>query len=202
MESRGRFDVQTHPGDGDRAKKVAVRERKDSAVDRRCEGDEVHRSRVDLRWSLASRAPIFVQLPTRLNFVNRPGGHAFVLAVVDLAQHSSQLWEGEAGELGSPSRALKWAGEHRVEIHRLEAPLQGRRLLLTVRGQREIGVACVSPALAPLRLAVAREVDLEAQAGLPIISGLPERNERLALSITAPARTRWPGRTQTKPTVA
>jgi hypothetical protein len=49
---------------------------------------------------------------------------------------------------------------------------------------------------------MAREIDLDAQAGLPIISGRPERNERLALSMTAPARTRWPGLTQTKPTAA
>jgi hypothetical protein len=37
---------------------------------------------------------------------------------------------------------------------------------------------------------MADEVDLERQAGLPIISGLPERRDRLALSITAPALTR------------
>jgi hypothetical protein len=46
------------------------------------------------------------------------------------------------------------------------------------------------------------EVDLERQAGLPIISGLPERSDRLALSMTAPALTRWPGRMQTSPTAA
>ena len=202
MESRGRFDVQTHPGDGDRAKKVAVRERKDSAIDRRCEGDEVHRSRVDLRWSLASRAPIFVQLPTRLNFVNRPGGHAFVLAVVDLAQQRRQLRLREPGQLGSAPGALERAGEHNVEIELLQPAAQVRRLLLTLRRQRKICLARVPSVKAPLGLAVAREIELEAQAGLPIISGLPERNERLALSITAPARTRWPGRMQTSPTEA
>ena len=42
----------------------------------------------------------------------------------------------------------------------------------------------------PLCLAVPGEIDLERQAGLPIISGRPERSERLALSMTAPARTR------------
>jgi hypothetical protein len=34
------------------------------------------------------------------------------------------------------------------------------------------------------------EVEDDRQAGLPIISGRPERSDRLALSITAPARTR------------
>src|SRR5260370_13187012 len=49
---------------------------------------------------------------------------------------------------------------------------------------------------------MASEIDVEGQAGLPIISGRPERSERLALSMTAPARTRWPGRMQTSPTAA
>jgi hypothetical protein len=83
-----------------------------------------------------------------------------------------------------------------------EAAPQARGLLLALRRQREVGLACMPPVEAPFGFAVAGEVDLDAQAGLPIISGRPERNERLALSITAPARTRWPGRTQTRPTEA
>ncbi len=80
--------------------------------------------------------------------------------------------------------------------------MQAGRLLLTLGRQRQVGRAGVPSVETPFSLAVTREIELDAQAGLPIISGLPERNERLALSITAPARTRWPGRTQTKPTEA
>src|SRR5256886_15061548 len=70
---------------------------------------------------------------------------------------------------------------------------------LALRRQWNVGDSGVAARGAPLGLAVAREVDLERQAGLPIISGRPERRERLALSITAPARARCPGRTHTSP---
>jgi hypothetical protein len=76
-----------------------------------------------------------------------------------------------------------------------------RRLLFTMGGERQIGAARVAAVQCPLGLAMPGEVDLEGQAGLPIISGLPERSERLALSMTAPALTRWPGRMQTSPTM-
>jgi hypothetical protein len=62
--------------------------------------------------------------------------------------------------------------------------------LLTARCQGEVRVAGVASVGAPFGLAMADEVDLERQAGLPIISGRPERSDRLALSMTAPARTR------------
>jgi hypothetical protein len=89
----------------------------------------------------------------------------------------------------------------------LEAALQARGLVFTVRREWQVGGACVAAVEAPFGLTVTGEVNLQparlcGQAGLPIISGLPERKDRLALSITAPARTRWPGRTQTSPTVA
>lgn len=97
---------------------------------------------------------------------------------------------------------------------RCEAGTEERGPFLTPRCQRQVCVAGVAPGEAPLGFAVAREVYLKgdllgpsqsrfrAQAGLPIISGRPERSDRLALSITAPARTRCPGRTQTRPTAA
>jgi hypothetical protein len=56
--------------------------------------------------------------------------------------------------------------------------------------QGKVGASGVAAVERPLGLAMPGEVDLERQAGLPIISGLPERNERLALSMTAPALTR------------
>jgi hypothetical protein len=63
--------------------------------------------------------------------------------------------------------------------------------VFAVWGEGDVGVSGVPAGGAPLGLAVAGKVDLYgAQAGFPIISGRPERSERLALSITAPARTR------------
>ena len=64
------------------------------------------------------------------------------------------------------------------------------RVFLATRGQRDVRGSGVTSGKTPLGLAMASEIELEAQAGLPIISGRPERSERLALSITAPARTR------------
>jgi hypothetical protein len=80
--------------------------------------------------------------------------------------------------------------------------LEGSSLGFTFWREWQIRAACVLAAERPLRLAVTAEVDLERQAGLPIISGRPDRSDRLALSMTAPARTRWPGRMQTRPTAA
>lgn len=202
VQRRCSLDVQPDPGHGDCAKKVAVREGQHSAACCRGQVDEFHRSRVDLRRRLAAWASVPVQLPIRSRFANRLGGHAFVRPVVDLAQERRQLRLREPGQLSGAPGPLERAGEHSIEVDVPQPAAQVRRLLLTLSRQRKIGLASVPSVEAPLGLAVAREIELDAQAGLPIISGLPERNERLALSITAPARTRWPGRTHTNPTEA
>src|SRR5258708_6771548 len=105
----------------------------------------------------------------------------------------------ESRELSGASRALHWARVDGVELKLGESWLQRGGALLSLGGQWKVGGSGVATASTPLSLAVASEIDLR-QAGLPIISGRPERSERLALSITAPARTRCPGRTQTRPT--
>jgi hypothetical protein len=129
-------------------------------------------------------------------------GQAFVAPVVDLPQEIGDLRAREPGQLGGPPGALHGARVHDVEVDRREPRVQRGGLRLSISGERQVAVAGVTAGLAPLGLAMAGEVKLEAQAGLPIISGRPERSDRLALSITAPARTRWPGRTQTRPTAA
>jgi hypothetical protein len=71
-----------------------------------------------------------------------------------------------------------------------EPVAEDSRVLFSAFCQRDVGDTGVPSGQTPLGLAVASEIELEAQAGLPIISGRPDRSERLALSITAPARTR------------
>ena len=202
VQGRCSLHIQSHPGDGDRTKEVPVRESEHPAACSRGKVDELRCSRVDLRRCLAAGASILIQLPIGPRFANRLGGHTLVFAVIHLAQERRQLRLGESCELGGAPGPLQRAREHGAELELLEAAAQVRRLLFTLRCQRQVRLASVPSVEAPLGLAVAREIELDAQAGLPIISGLPERNERLALSITAPARTRWPGRTQTNPTEA
>src|SRR5207247_11328684 len=96
----------------------------------------------------------------------------------------------------------QWAGVDGAECDAVQPGGEQLRVLFATRGQGEVCGPGVPARKAPLGLAVAGEVELEAQAGLPIISGRPERRDRLALSITPPARTRCPGRTQTRPTAA
>jgi hypothetical protein len=108
----------------------------------------------------------------------------------------------EACDLGGARRSLERTRINNVKIDAGESRAERRRLFFAVRCQGKVGAAGVTAVERPLRLAVSGEVDLEGQAGLPIISGLPERSDRLALSMTAPARTRWPGRMQTSPTAA
>ena len=109
---------------------------------------------------------------------------------------------GVARELGRANSALERAGQDLVESHACKPVAECSCLGLAGGGQGEVGAPRMTPVEAPLRLAVAGEIDFERQAGLPIISGRPDRSERLALSMTAPARTRWPGRMQTNPTAA
>lgn len=71
-----------------------------------------------------------------------------------------------------------------------ESAAEVSRVFFAASRERQVRGACVPAGDAPLGLAVTSEVDVLGQAGLPIISGLPERSDRLALSITAPARTR------------
>lgn len=190
IERHGRRDVELHPGDRNGSKEVAVRESKDPAVDRGRERGEVQSPVIDLLGRLTARTSILVELPIRSRLVDLFRGLAFVVAVIDLAKQCSQLGFGEAGNLGSAPGALKRTRVDSVEMDLAQAVPQVRGLVLTVRGQRQIGAPCVAAAKAPFGLAVADQVDLGAQAGLPIISGLPERRDRLALSMTAPARTR------------
>jgi hypothetical protein len=202
IEGTSSFDVQVHPRDGDRAKEVPVREGKNATLDGRGLRHEVHGPRADLSRRLTAWATVLVQLPARTGFVDGLGGQALVFAVFDLAKQRRDLGVGESSDLGRVPGTLQRARVHGVEVELGEAVAQGCGLLLAVRCERQIGASSVAAVDAPLGLAMTGEIDLEAQAGLPIISGLPERSDRLALSMTAPARTRWPGRTHTKPTVA
>src|SRR4029077_2915661 len=103
-----------------------------------------------------------------------------------------RVWK--AGDLGGAPGPLKWAGKDSVEGQSAKPRAQPAGLGFALGGQWDIGDACVLAGEAPFRLAVPSEVDVERQAGLPIISGRPERSERLPPSMTGPARTRRPGR--------
>src|SRR5260370_40650599 len=135
-----------------------------------------------------------------MRLVNLRGRVALVLAVIDLAQQRRQLRIRESGYLSGAYGALKRAGEHRVECQSTQPFTQGTGLVFALGQQREVSAAGVLARAAPLGLAMASEIDVEGQAGLPIISGRPERSERLALPVAAPARTRRPRRMETRPT--
>ena len=122
--------------------------------------------------------------------MNLSGRDAFVKAVIDFTQERGELRIRKAGNLSRAHGALKRTGEHRLEAHATQPQAQGTGFVFALRRQREIGAACVLAGAAPFGLAVTGEIDIERQAGLPIISGRPERSDRLALSMTAPARTR------------
>jgi hypothetical protein len=198
----GGGDVEAHPGDRDCAKDVAVREREHAAAAALGQGDELLSPRVDLLGRLAAGASVLVQLPSGLRAVDRLCGDAFVVAVVHLAQKwcDPMLWKPR--DLGGARRPLERTRINNIKMDAREPGAELRRLFFAVLRQRQVGAAGVAAVERPLRLAMSGEVDLERQAGLPIISGRPERKERLALSITAPALTRWPGRMQTSPTAA
>lgn len=181
--------------------------KRDHPSARQSRGDEVDKcagSGGDLRRRFAPWRPISVELPCWIGAMDLCGREAFVLAVVNLLEQRRDVWAVEAGELGCPQRALQWARVDGVEANDAELDTKGLGSLLTSLGQGKVGAARVAPGNAPFSFAVPGEIKLERrrQAGLPIISGRPDFKERLALSITAPARTRCPGRTQTRPTVA
>jgi hypothetical protein len=195
-------DVDAHPGNGHGAEDVAVRECQHAPVPGGCEGDEIERSLVYLCGCLAAGATVFVELPILARCMDLLRGDAFVIAVVNLAQEWREMRVGKAGDLGRMRCASQWARVHDVEFEACEPSPERCRFLFTVGREGQIGVPGVTAVERPLCLAVAGEVDLERQAGLPIISGRPERSDRLALSMTAPALTRWPGRMHTSPTAA
>src|SRR6266581_2613788 len=173
-----------------------------AAADGLAQEDDLEGSGIDLRRRFAAWAAIEIELPAGVSGANLFARDAFVLAVVDLAKQRGQTRMGVARELGRANGALERAGQDLVESHACEPVAECPCLGFAGGGQGEVGAPRVTPVEAPLRLAVAGEIDFERQAGLPIISGRPDRSERLALSMTAPARTRWPGRMQTNPTAA
>jgi len=104
-----RLDVQVHPSDGNGTEEVAVRERKNPAVDGRREVDELRGPRIDLRGCFAAWASVLEELPAWSRFVDRFRGYALIFAVLDLAKQRRQLRVGEACDLGGEAGALKRA---------------------------------------------------------------------------------------------
>jgi len=202
LQAGGNGDVESEPGHRDGTQDVPVAECKDAAAGSFAKADELEGSRIDLSWGLSAGAPVFEYLPARLLFVNLFGGDPFVVAVIEFAKQWRQSRVGEAGDLGGAQGALERAREDGVEAQPTQPRAQGPSLRFALGGEGDVGDARVLAGEAPFGLAVPGEIDVERQAGLPIISGRPERSERLALSMTAPARTRWPGRMHTSPTAA
>src|SRR5437868_7045115 len=203
MQAGGDPELRADPCDCDGAEDVAVRERHEPRV--RVPGhklDELPRSFVDLLRRLAAGTAVLVDLPAGIRFVDLPGAQALIATVVDLLEQRRDARLVETGELGRTPGALHGTGVHGVELDAGEPAPKRSGFGFTSGGEWEIGGAGVLTRTTPIRFAVAGEVELERQAGLPIISGRPERSDRLALSMTAPARTRCPGRTQTRPTAA
>lgn len=165
-------------------------EREHRSAARRRELDERARALVNLRGRLTAGAAVAVEVPARAALLDLRAREALVRAVVELFQERSDGRVREAGDLSRLERALQRAAVDAVRSDRLELRLQVDRVLQAARGQRQVGAAGVLTAEAPLGLAVTDEVDGERQAGFPSISGRPERSDRLALSMTAPARTR------------
>ena len=196
------LDVGPDPGHAHRTEDVAVRECQHASTRARRQGDEPLRPGVDLCRCLAPWTSVLEELPTRPRFVDGAGGQAFIVAVVNLTQERADLGVGKSRELGGAPCSLQWARVHDVEIEPRETRPQRLRLQLAFGRQLKIGRSGVPAVRAPLGLAMTSEINLERQAGLPIISGRPDRSDRVALSITAPALTRWPGRTHTRPTAA
>jgi hypothetical protein len=190
LEAGGGSDVQPEPGHRYGAEDVAVGKSEHAPVDGLAEAQELCCARVDLCRGLPARTAVAIELPAGAFLPNLFGREAFVVAVIEFAQEWRHAWVREPRELGCACRALQRAGEDRVKREAAEPWAKRPRLVCAFGRQRKIGPACVAADAAPLGLAVAGEVEVERQAGLPIISGRPERRERLALSITAPARTR------------
>src|ERR1044072_4155458 len=118
-----------------------------------------------------------------------PAGKSFVAAVVRLLEQRRYLGGGETGELRGAPGALHGARIDAVEVDSAKSRSQRARLGLALGGQREVGGSCVAAGETPLGLAVPGEIELEAQAGLPIISGRPDLRERTATSSPTHART-------------
>jgi hypothetical protein len=174
----------------------------DAATHLFAEANEFLGPGIDLRGRLAAGAAIPEQLPAGIPRVNLLAGHPFVLAIVELAEERRLARIGKSSDHRRLDRALERAGENTIEFNPGQARSQGPSFGFAVGGERQVGAAGVAAVERPLGLAVTGEIEVESQAGLPIISGRPERSERLALSMTAPARTRWPGRMHTSPTAA
>ena len=160
QQTGGDGDVKPEPGHRDRSKDVAVGEREHAAASSLTQADEPEGAAIDLCRSLPAGAPVSEQLPTRLPFVDLPGGDPFVLAVVELTEHRRQPRIGEAGDLGRAQGTLKRAGKDGIEAQSAQPRAQRSRLGFALLGKWKIGDACVLAREAPFRLAVPSEVDV------------------------------------------
>ena len=110
---------------------------------------------------LAAGAAVAPQVPVRSRATDLGRRAALVLAVVDLHQVLVELQRvAEPGQLRRAPRALQRAREHQGERAAAQPLAERRRLLLAMRGQRDVGASGVAPAKAPLGLAVPRQPQL------------------------------------------
>lgn len=183
-------DVELEPRNCDGAKDVPVRESENISVRDQSQLEKLFGTVVDLCRSLAAWTAVVVDLPTRTCGVNVGAGESFVHAVIELAQEVSHPRVRKAGDRGRAQSPLHRARVNRGEVDAGKTRTQGGCPLFAARGEGKVCASCMPAVEAPLGLAVTGEIDRDCQAGLPSISGRPERSERLALSMTAPARTR------------
>lgn len=206
LESRRDREISLDPGGCNGAEDVAVRERDHPPALSRGghQVDEFLSSGRDQGGRFASRRTVSIELPLRIRATNFCARQSFVLAVIDLPEQRRDMRIVEARKLRGAQRTLHGTRKHGIEADHAELDAKGLRPLFSALGERKVSAAGVASRKAPFSFAVPCEVELERrrQAGLPIISGRPVFRERLALSITAPARTRCPGRTHTRPTAA
>ena len=156
----------------------------------RRELEELIGTRIDLRRRLAAWAAISEELPVGIGFMDLLRCEPFVRAVVDLLQEWGERWLHKAREIRGTPGPLQRAGVDGVEVDSLQSSAEIAGILFATCCEGKVGDAGVPSREAPIGLAVSGEIDLLTQAGLPIISGRPERSDRPALSMTAPARTR------------
>jgi len=146
------------PPRGHHPQHIAVPKEKDVATAAAQPVDHTIGARSNVGSGFALRAAIFEQTPCRVIRTNLGRSSSLVLAVVPLGQIGiDDRDRAEAGKFTRPPCPLKRTGEHVVEPHLAQPFTERPCLLLTARGERDIGAARVLASNRPRCLAVTND---------------------------------------------
>ena len=157
------------PPRGQNTSKLAMGEERRVAVQRGKTGDEPVGPGGDLLRRFTARTAVRENIPARPRLADVRRAQSLIVAIVPFREIRFNLRRrAQTSQLTGPPRALQRAGQHTRKLKQPQGRSGRARLLLAMRGQRNVGAAGVLARQGPCGLAIANEVQPGQSHGVSI----------------------------------